>query len=221
MKRAERSFRRARALLVGASLFAALASVSCGLANGAGLVGHLLYEDQIAICRHCAQQGELCADLDDGSWGCRPFTDFQSCDAARDLFEQHGDESPFLMPARGETALDEGFRSDCEGGKNPFVAEVLVYDFEYDTRLMTDWELADDGAERGELVTLYDADHNPHHPTSWQSQGFPSTDGSDIAYHVEMVFCVSVLFTEPVALQVADKVGHFSNPVCLDPPDER
>lgn len=207
------------ALAVSGLALANLLSAGCGLANGAGLTGHLLYEDQIAICRHCAEKNELCAELDDGSWGCQPFSAFQTCDAAQDLFEQHGLESPYLQPARGKTALEEGFRNDCDGGKNPFVAEVLVYDFEYDVGLGTDWVLEDDGPERGERVTLYDVDRNPHHPTFWNGQGLFSTDRSDLAYLVEMVFCLNIRVEHPAALQVEDKAGHFSNPICLDAPE--
>lgn len=219
MTKVERTRPSSSGALVVPALLAALAAGGCGLANGVGLVGHLLYEDQTAICRHCAEQGDACGDLDDGSWGCRPFSSFQTCDAARDLFEQHGPESPYLMPARGQTSLSKGNRTACDGGKNPFVADVLTYDFEYDTGLRTDWSLAEDGDERASHVILYDADHNQHRPTSWDVQGLPSTDGSDIVYHLEILFCVSVLLEQPVALQVSDKAKHFSNPICLDPPD--
>lgn len=205
-------------LALASALLGLLFAGACGLANGAGLVGHALYEDEVAICRYCAEDGEVCAELDNGSWGCRPFSELQTCSAAADLFFEHEEEGPFLMPARGRTALDEGFRSDCVEGKNAFVADVLVYDFEYDTALMSDWDFEEDGAERAEAVSLTDVDQNVHLPSSWDAQAYASGDGADVAYLVEVVFCLSIVLEDAVALQITDKAGHHSNAICLDAP---
>ncbi len=188
----------------------------CGLANGAGLVGHLLYEDEVAICGHCADEGEACAELDDGKWGCRPFADLQSCEAAQNLFFEHEEDGPFLTPARGQPALEDGFSGDCEGGRNSVVANVLVFDPQYDSGLRTDWSLEEDGAERQAQVTLTDVDQQQHNPSLWDVQILPSDDGTVEVDRLEIVFCVSVVLEQAVALQVADKAGHHSNAICLD-----
>lgn len=213
----EPSARRAFALTL-IFMASGLLLAACGLANGAGLVGHGLYEDEVAICRYCAEEGELCAELDNGSWGCRPFADLQGCAAADNLFFEHEAEGPFLSPVRGRTDLDEGLRSDCADGKNPYIADVLVYDFELDTDLSKDWNIDEDDPELAERVLLTDVDQNVHEPSAWDAQAYYSSDGNDVTYRVEITFCMSIVFEHPVALQVADKRGHHSNAICLDPP---
>jgi hypothetical protein len=200
-----------RLLLVGA----ALALAGCGIANGLG-VPHLIHEDVVGACRFCAEEnGQICVREGDRRT-CADFGAADGCTAAQNLFFQWEEEGPYLSPERSELRLGIGSRRDCDG-QDAFTADVIVFDSEYDTRLNESWDRGFDPETWADDVSLIDAEGNVFHPERWESQGFYSGDGGAEAYFVEIVFCLNASPDDAVALQIVDKSGHHSNPLCFDP----
>jgi hypothetical protein len=202
----------------------ALAGVvaSCGFANGAG-VPHLVYEDDVALCRFCAQKDQICVERQNGSLGCSEFSEVSWCNAAQNLFFAYEEDGPYATHERGAREWSEGLRRDCETGRNAYVVEALFYDPDGDVAFEDDWELEFDGEtinglEVKDLVYIVDANQVQYAPTRWDAQVFPSNTGADTAYAVEFTFCLGFELDAPVALQVTDEAGHHSNPVCFAAP---
>ena len=199
------------------ALLTVLPSGGCGFANGLG-VPHLLYQDDIALCRSCTEDDQICVERSDGSLGCSDFSQLNWCNAAANLFFQFEAEGPYVTVERGKGEWQDGFRSDCPNGQNAYVVEALVFDKQDDIVVKDGWDASFDPPEDGDLVALIDADQNVYPPTSWDSQVFTSTTGADTAYSLEVVFCLSLELDAPVALQITDDAGHHSNPVCFAAP---
>jgi hypothetical protein len=196
-----------------------LGAAGCGIANGLGMANPL-HADRVAFCRYCADRGEVCIEDERGEDACAPFEALMGCDAAQSLFFTHEEGGSYLSYEGGKGQLGKGFARDCPDGQQAYVAEVLVYDAEYDPQVGTSWDSATSSSQaRGDDVMLVDADQRPpYKPTKWDTQALYSTLQDTAVYAVEIVFCTQVVFTEPVALQVRDKAGNHSNAVCLDPP---
>lgn len=206
-----------RSLQLAACLAAGLALAACGIANGAG-VPHMLYSDDVAFCRYCATSGDVCAEDEGGDLACTEFSTLMDCDAAQNLFFTWEEGGSFLTYEGGKKDLARGFSRDCPDGLNPYLANVLVFDPEYDARVASSWNADDGPAERADDVTLIDAEQRTYKPASWDSQVLYSNDDNDAAYAVEILFCLSVVFDDPVAVQVVDKAGKHSNAICFGEP---
>lgn len=198
--------------LVATSLW--VLTTGCGLLNSTG-THHLLYQDEAAFFRHCAEKGQVVSTFGERA-SCVAAEEVGACTAAAGFFTTREEEGPFLTRTSGRT-VDTVARHPCADDELPVSAFAALVDLEDDVAFGHDWQKGEGPFDLGEDVQLLDDEGRGSRPVAWETAVTAPPTG-DIVFDVTFRFCLDLLPETELALQALDERGHHSNPLCLPLP---